>query len=113
MKENEIFNKLRSFIEKERGKYSFKLMEYTRVEQDLKITGDDATEFMISYGKEFKVDVSNFMADEYFYSESSYLLNSILGRFFKRDKKTLTLKNLLLGIKAGKLDEDIINTPYD
>jgi hypothetical protein len=34
--------------------------------EDLGIYGDDATDLLISYGKRFNVDVSKFMAADYF-----------------------------------------------
>ncbi|NDV97299.1 DUF1493 family protein [Dysgonomonas sp. 521] len=57
MIDNEVSPELCSFIEKERWKYPFKLTSNIDIEKDLKITGDDAVEFIIAFGKEFDVTI--------------------------------------------------------
>lgn len=75
----------------------------TRIEEDLGITGTDAIELLIAFGKEFKVDVSNFMAADYFHGEG----HSWLNPGYKPNKKTLLIAHLIKAVSAGKLDESV------
>lgn len=75
------------------------------IEKDLGIYGDDAIEFILEYAKEFDVDISNFMAADYFSGEGVDIFH-----FFRRKKmKELAIGDLLKGIEAGKLDDSVIN----
>jgi acyl carrier protein len=76
----------------------------TRLYEDLGIYGDDAVEFLIAFGKEFNVDVSKFMAADYFKDEGAGVFN--LGV----TKKALTVGHLEKAIMAGRLDEEVINS---
>jgi acyl carrier protein len=110
---NDIFEQICHFIEEQRWKYPFALDRTTNIEKDLGITGDEAVEFILAFGKKFNVDVSNFMAAEYFESEGDRLLPTII-RFFTGQKKTKN-KELILGdleraVMAGKLDDTIIES---
>jgi acyl carrier protein len=82
------------------------------LEDDLGVSGDDAVEFIAAFGKEFNVDVSHFMAADYFEPEGDIILLSIL-RFLtgrkKQSKKILTVGHLEKAIVAGRLDEDVIS----
>lgn len=85
----------------------------TRLENDLGVHGDDAVEFIIAYGKHYNVDVSNFMAADYFSGEGLNILDSLIEIFKKEkkaSKKTLTVGHLYRGILAGKLNEEVINS---
>jgi len=108
-----IFEKIINFVERQRWKYNFQLTRHSRLEEDLGIYGDDATEFIIAFGKEFSVDVSNFMAAEYFRGEGIDFIGPII-QFLKREKTTekkiLTLGHLEKAALAGRLDEDVINS---
>nr|WP_297169230.1 DUF1493 family protein [uncultured Dysgonomonas sp.] len=77
----------------------------TQLEEDLKITGDEAVEFLIEYGAYFNVDVSNFRAADYFHDEGS----TFFSLFKRKDKKILIIGDLIAGIEAGRLDEEIID----
>jgi len=63
----------------------------------LNITGDDADTFLISFGKEFNIDVSEFPIGDYFGDEGDTILPSII-RFLtnrkKQSRKTLTVGHL-------------------
>ena len=60
-----ILNKLKHFLESKRwGFGKIDIQRSTRIEQDLKLTGDDTVEFIVAFGKEFGVDVSDFMAND-------------------------------------------------
>jgi hypothetical protein len=112
MEEN-IFIKIEDFVTRERWEYDFPLLRSTQLEKDLRITGDDAIEFIIAYGKKFDVDVSNFMAADYFEGEGIDFLKELfvlIGLSRNNAKKNLTLGDLEKGIITGKLDEETINS---
>lgn len=85
--------------------FDFELNAKTSIEDDLAITGMDAVELIVDFGKRFNVDVSRFMAAEYFASEGS----SIFSIWSSKPPKKITLGHLEKAIKAGRLDEEIIN----
>ncbi|MCD6067058.1 MAG: hypothetical protein K0S33_1884 [Bacteroidetes bacterium] len=94
---------LESFIEKVRWKYEFPLTKETRLYEDLGLYGDDAVEFFEEFGAEFNVVLANFNIAKYFKGEGWSLKEIEKGR-------SLTLYDLEKAIKAGRLDEDIINS---
>ena len=103
--EANIFEKLKQFTIKEASLTDEPLTRETKIEEDLGITGADAIEYLIAYGKHFKVDVSKFLAAEYFRAEgrSSFVVDS-------KKKKVLTLAHLEKGILAGILNDEVINS---
>lgn len=109
---NEQFSKLKDFVIKQSCVDDEEITSETKLEDDLGVSGDDAVEFIIAFGKEFNVDVSHFMAADYFEPEGDVILPSVL-RFLtgrkKPPKKTLTVGHLENAVVAGKLDEDVIN----
>lgn len=108
---DDILNKLKEFIIQKSGVNDEPIDSTTRIQEDLGISGDDAIEFIIAYGKEFNVDVTKFMAADYFEDEGGlrlwFILKGILG-LDKKGKK-LTVGHLEKGIYAGRLDEEIIH----
>ena len=113
--DDEILKRLQEFVERERWKYKIPLNRNVRLYQDLDIYGDDAVTFILAYGKEFGVDVSNFMAGDYFKGEGVDFLGAVIGLFNKEKKeepklKELTIGDLEKGVIAGKLDEEVINS---
>lgn len=108
---DDIFNKLLEFIILKSGVDDEPISRTTRIQEDLGISGDDAIEFIIAYGKEFSVDVINFMAADYFEDEGGlrlwYILKGILG--LDRKGRELMVGHLEKGIHAGRLDEAIIH----
>jgi len=108
----ELYQKLKSFISKNSGISEKDILETSGLEKDLRIYGDDATELLIAYGKEFKVDVSKFMAADYFNAEREVILPALIRLFTgkaKAQKKNLTVKHLAKGVIYGRLDEEVIN----
>ena len=107
---NEIFNKLKAFVIKQSSVDDEEITRDTRIEDELGVTGDDAVDFIIAYGEEFNVDVTRFMAADYFGPERSLplpgLFETISGHKSKR--KMLTVGDLEKGILAGYLDEKVI-----
>jgi Protein of unknown function (DUF1493) len=110
---NEIFERLKQFIVKERWEYDFPITEETTIEGDLRIYGDDSDEFLIAFGKEFNVDVSRFPIGNYFSGEGGQMLQEIkrgITGKTKAEKKILTVGHLEKAIIAGRLDEEVINS---
>ncbi len=109
----DYFEQLLRFIDHQRWKYKFLLTRETQLENDMGITGDDAVSFLLAYGKEFNVDISNFMAADYFKGEGVDILGGIIRMFTNKQEpqlKKLTLGDLEKGILAGRLDEGVINS---
>ena len=110
---DEIFNELKNFIIKRHGLDHEEVTRSSRVDADLGIYGDEAVEFIIDYGSRFDVDVSKFMASEYFEPEGDVILPAIIGFITNRKKasrKTLTVEHLEKAIIAGRLDEEVITS---
>lgn len=83
-----------------------------RLEEDLTITGDEAWDFFAEYSEKFHVDISNFLMYDYFKPEGLALfppILEILGLRKKTVKKTFTVSDLVKGIEAGRLDEEVLN----
>ena len=104
MNEN-IVEAIKSFIEEHQGILRSRINTQSKIEEDLGITGDDAIEMLIAFGKKFNVDVSHFMAAEYFNAEGT----SWIMPTYTPNKKVLTVTHLEKAIIAGKLDESLIN----
>jgi acyl carrier protein len=110
---DEIFEKIKSFVIEQRWDYSFLLERTTKIEKDLRITGDDAVEFIFAFSKQFNVDVSNFMMTEYFEPEGDKLAGAIIRMFTGKKKaknKELLLGDLERAVEAGKLDNTVIES---
>lgn len=104
---------LYSFLIKHAGVTIEELSDETLLEDDLGISGDDAFELIIAFGKEFNVNVSNFMAADYFSGEGDFILPAIINFFTGRKEKIrreLRLKHLEKAMIAGRLDEEVINS---
>jgi hypothetical protein len=83
----------------------------TRLYDDLGVYGDDASDLLIEYGKRFNVDVSKFMAADYFKGEGIDMIGGLIRLFSGKQSaglKTLTVNDLEKGIVAGRLDEEVI-----
>src|SRR5438270_11601598 len=104
---NNVFLRLKEFVIKQSCVDDEEITSETRIQNDLGINGDDAVEFIIAFGKEFSVDVSNFLAADYFEPEGDWILPTII-RFLsgreKTPKKDLTVGQLQKSIMAGRLD---------
>lgn len=110
---NEIFDKLKSFIIKQAAVEADEVIREASIENDLGVTGDDAVDFLIAYGKAFNVDVTKFLAAEYFDGEGDLILPAIIRLLTGKKKKKnniLTVGHLEKGILAGRLDEEVINS---
>ena len=108
------FEKLKKFIVEQAGVFENDVTPNTRLYDDLGKYGDDAVELLVNYGKTFNVDVSKFMAADYFKSEGDINPVDILSKLFtgkisSSGLKVLTVGDLENGILAGKLDNEVIN----
>jgi acyl carrier protein len=101
---DEIINRVKSFVIKQAVVNEDEVTENASLENDLGVYGDDAVGFIIAFGKEFKVDVSRFMAADYFRGEGIDMYGSI------RQRKDLKVSHLIKAALAGRLDEEIINS---
>jgi len=105
-----VFSKLKDFVIKQSAVEDEEITRHTKIEEDLGVYGGDAVDFIIAFGKEFNVDVSDFMAADYFSPDGDIILPALL-RFFtnkkKPQKKYLTVGDLEKAIKSGKLDEKL------
>jgi acyl carrier protein len=110
------FNKLKEFIVQQAGVDENEITPDTRLYEDLGIYGDDAFELLIEYGKKFNVDVSKFMAADYFEGEGGKGLIDVIysvikfftGSIPSTKLNVLRVNDLENGIKAGKLNESVI-----
>jgi acyl carrier protein len=99
----DVFTELRAFTIKQAATDE-PINHQTRLYEDLGIYGDDAVEFLIAFGKKFNVDVSKFMAADYFKGEGASFFD------IEKPTKPLTLLHLKKAIIAGRLDEEVINS---
>ncbi len=108
-----VFESLQLFISKEAGIDENRITPNTRLYDDLYIYGDDAMDLLIKYGKTFNVDLTKFMAADYFEGEGGAKFIDDIARLFtgkvpSNGLKILTVHHLEKGIHAGRLDEDVI-----
>ena len=85
---------------------SVAIIASTEMQRDLGVYGDDAMEFLLAYSKAFHVDLSQFMAADYFDGEGMDIL-----AWFKPSKKRkeLTAGHLQQGIDAKRLNEQLLH----
>ncbi len=105
----QILDDIIDFIYKERWKYKKQLTYETTLEKDLKITGDDAFDFMEAFFKKFKVDCSSFDINKFFTAEGfdplgiNSLLRKVKGnKVAPKKTKDLTIRDLETSVKLGK-----------
>ena len=110
---SEIFERIKKFVVKKIGVDEEEVVRNASLQNDLGIYGDDAVDFLVAFGKEFQVDVSNFMAADYFKPEGIDVLGSIENLFTKgsiNQRKDLKIAHLEKAVIAGRLDEEVINS---
>jgi len=101
---SKLFEKIEELIIEMRGSYKKPFTDLTTLEKDLKITGDDAWEFIEAFGKEFKIDISDFDYSKYFASEGSFEIYKLLLFGKSTGKTPLSLGELEQAVKKGKLE---------
>ncbi len=107
---DEIFERIKEFTRKESFVTDVMLTRETKLEADLGISGADGVEFVVAYGETFNVNVSNFIADDYFEAEGGQFMSKIAEMFMGKKecrpkRKELTLGDLEIGVNKGILDE--------
>lgn len=103
----QLFEELRAFIVKQIGVDEEEVTKEASLQNDLGVYGDDAVDLIVAFSKKFKVNVSNFMAADYFKPEGI----DTLGLFTKgQARKKLTVGHLEKAAMAGRLDEETINS---
>ena len=107
MDDNGAFELLKDFIKSNSFVDEHFITLSSGLEEDLKLWGDEAVEFIIAFGRRFNVDVSNFMAADYFTSEGSFYF--LAKKLNKHNKKELRVHHLQNAIKTGSLNEITIN----
>jgi acyl carrier protein len=112
--DSDIFDRLKKFSFEQTGWEYDGFNENTSLETNLIMYGDDAAEYILAFSKEFSVDISRFMFDEYFSPEGGLVplpgLSWLLGIKKEPRQKELTIKHLMKAVEAGRLDEDVINS---
>ena len=81
MERDILFKEIKDFIIRERWEYNFEIKKSSSIQEDLKIYGDDASEFLTKFCKEFSVEPKNFNFDDYFAPEPGWT------DFFRKKKK--------------------------
>lgn len=107
MTNDNVFEAVRAFVIQKTLYCTTDINEITELQKDLGIYGDDATEFLLSFGEEFNVDLSGFPADKYFKSEGGELpLLHFFMKLFKINTEThlpITIGDLVEAVRIGKL----------
>lgn len=102
-----LFENIRAFIVEKIGVDEIEVTREALLQNDLGIYGDDAVDLIVAFSKKFKVDVSNFMAADYFKPEGF----DVLGLFAKdKHRKNLTVGHLEKAVLVGRLDEEVISS---
>lgn len=103
----EKYDKLLDFISLETLESKENITEKTCLDTDLDMYGDEASDFIMKYSNEFKVDISNFDFGKYFRQEGDPILFKLLTRIgFEKnvERKGLTVLDLYNGLLNNKLE---------
>ena len=112
-----VWTKLEAFAREQLGRPllggRLKLTPDSRLEEDLRLTGLDAVEFIDKWAEEFNVEApQGFPYDRYFGPESLDVIRSILGLFSKRFRDPelvpLTLGMLAEAMRRGRWNTEEI-----
>lgn len=85
------------------------LNKSTRLEQDLKLFGDEAAEFIYDYGIEFGVDMKDFDFEKYFTKETDFYFMYKLFPSLNTKKRELTINDLIKGAEKKYLNDAVID----
>ncbi|KVG84552.1 acyl carrier protein [Burkholderia ubonensis] len=104
------WDQLEAFAREELGKPIFggplKLTPDSRIEEDLRLTGLDAVEFIDKWAETFGVEAKGFPYNRYFGPESLDVIKSVLGLFSKKHRDPelvpLTLGMLAEAMRRGR-----------
>jgi len=97
--EKDMLDEIKRFIIAERWNYDFPIESSTSLRKDLRLFGDDASEFLMKFCKKYSISYKDFNFDDYFPPETNWL------DFFKKKKeyKSFTVGDLMLAIKNKSL----------
>lgn len=104
METEKRFVELVAFVREQIREFDLPVTKETLIEDDLGVTGDEANELIIAFGKRYNVDISNFWFEKYFYDEPNVFKSQ--GRVIV----PFTIGYLEKAIIAGRLDEAVINS---
>lgn len=104
MKDQKICEGLLTFIEKNSVADLKKITSESDIEHDLHLKGHDAVNFILEFSKHFNVDVSQFLAKNYFSADGLDMLF-----FIKPKRKKIKIAHLENAIFKGVLNETTIN----
>ncbi|KVD07422.1 DUF1493 family protein [Burkholderia ubonensis] len=107
------WDQLEAFAREELGRPIFggplKLTPDSRIEEDLRLTGLDAVEFIDKWAETFGVEAQGFPYNRYFGPESLDVIKSVLGLFSKKHRDP-ELVSLTLGMLAEAMRRGRWNT---
>lgn len=98
---NEIFEEILVLIPDQMFPKDKERSRELRVEDDLRIYGDDAADFILRFSDRFSVDISDLVLDKYFTKETAFYF--LAKRLSKRNRASLTLGDLEKAVIAGEL----------
>ncbi|MFZ7115101.1 MAG: DUF1493 family protein [Bacteroidota bacterium] len=107
MNSDDLLYKIIEFTRKETFSPNILMSRETRLKADLGIDGADGLEFIVSFSKQFNVDVSGFKSDKYFDWEGNQFLTVIFG-LKNNSLLDITLGDLEKAIVYGKLDDTVL-----
>ncbi|TGN97009.1 MULTISPECIES: DUF1493 family protein [unclassified Burkholderia] len=112
------WEKLAAFAREELGRPLFggqlRIEPSSRLEEDLRVTGIDAIEFIDKWAETFGVNAAEFPYDRYFGPEGQEMVTTFLAlfseRYRKRPRVPLTLGMLEEAMRIGRWDTDAIES---
>lgn len=101
---NMDYTELYKFLSDETGKVIDDKSPNWKIDDDLKIYGDDANEFLIKFSKKFNIKIENFNFENYFNPEIDKISLFFFNIFNRKAKKMdFTINSLKEAIKKGEL----------
>lgn len=103
--DEEVLGLLQILIRDETGASHPHLTPDTRLGRDLGIDGADGTDLMRRFAEEFKVDLTNFRASDYFGPEASFNPFAMLSPTWwrrRRALKDLCIEDLIVAARSGR-----------
>jgi hypothetical protein len=99
---SKFFEEVICFTKEFSGEEKVNYNENTDIEKNVGITGDDAWDYLVAFGKKFNVDVSKFDFDDHFDMEGAYFFGVEMTNI-NRNKKPITIGVLVDAIISGKI----------
>lgn len=104
----DAFELVKNFVKDDRWPhYNRELFRETSIEGDLKITGDDAYDFMVAFVDKFEINANEFDITKYFEEEGLMLNFRLIAKLLRGEKVPkkipLTLGDLERAIITKKL----------